>query len=691
MKIFNFLRPKATLTDQELRSGLRWFTLEGAVSMGFFSITTSGILVAFALALGANNVHIGVLAAIPFIMQIVQIPAVWLVESTRRRKVISLASWFPAQLLWLPIALIPFFLPVPGSMAVTLLLILMAIRGILSAICNSAWNGWIRDLVPQAILGRFFSKRMAYATIFAVIFSLGTAFFIDFWRNSASPEYVVRGYTYAILFGATFLGLASPVFMALTPEPLMQTPVGPQPSMGQKLINPIRDGNFRRLLQFLFYWSFSSNLAIPFFAVHMLQSLGLSLSWVIGLSVLSQIFNILFLRVWGPLADRFSNKTVLSIGVSLYLLVIAGWIFTTMPEKYFFTIPLLVILHIFAGIASAAVSFTIGTIGLKLAPSGESTSYLATASLATSLGAGLGPVLGGLCADFFSVRQLNLTFTWIDPASTFDLPFLSIIGRDFLFGIAFLLGLITLGILARIREEGEASREAILNTLLSPMREISRPMSTVPGFTFLSNFPLGFLKWVPVPGLDVALGVTVYQIAEIARATASAAVRGRRVSDKMAKGLGYGIKRITGRSRRKLRDYGTEIVMHTTRGAMHAADEKPLKTERLVTRVMEGVIAASEEAGIEPEDIILGANQGIVQGAIETGTDVTEAVKHALETVRKTSSEIGMSEDEALSVAAEGALRAAESHGSEVVAEVVEAIPEENLPKETSEPEERRP
>lgn len=680
--MFNFLRPKATLTEQELKAGLRWFTLEGTVSMGFFSITTSGILVAFALALGADNIHIGVMAAIPFIMQIIQIPAIWLVERFRRRKLISLLSWFPAQLCWFFVALIPFYLPFPSVAAISMLLGILALRGVLVAISNSAFNGWQRDLVPQTILGRFFSRRMAYATFSAVIFSLGAAFFIDYWRDSVPVENAVFGYTYALLFGATFLGLASPIFMALMPEPLMQPITGPQPSIRQRLTTPIRDSNFRRLLQFLFYWSFASNLAVPFFAVHMLQRLGLPVSWVIGFSVLSQMFNILFLRVWGTFADRFGNKAVLSLGVSLYLMVIVGWIFTTMPDKYFFTIPLLVILHIFAGIASAAVTFTVGTIGLKLSPPGEATSYLATASLATNLGSGLGPVIGGLFADFFSVRQLNLTFTWIDPASTINLPFLSIIGRDFLFGIAFLLGLITLGILARIREEGEASREVILESLFSPMREMSRPMSSVPGFTFLSNFPLGLLKRVPVPGLDVALGVTVYQIAEMARATASAAIKGRKATEKIAMGLGKNIRRISG-SRKMVRYHGAEVVMHLARGAMHVVDEKSIELEQLVNRVMLGVITASSQSGIKPQDIILGASQGIIQGAVETGIDVTSAVKYTLKAVRESAAKIQMPEGEAVSIATRGAMLAAEALGPEVAAEVVEAMPEENLSLES--------
>jgi len=679
MNLFGLFTPKPTISDQEVATGLRWLTWEGTVSLGFNSITTSGILVAFALALGADNFQIGILAAIPFIMQILQIPSIWLVEKFRRRKAIAVISWFTAQLLWFPIAVIPILLQVPSGSAISLLLMLMAVRGLLSAVCNSAWNGWIRDLIPQPILGRFFSARLSRATIAGVVFSLGAAFFIDYWRGQVPSESAVFGYTYVLLFGALFLGLASPVFMSLMPEPLMQPVMGPQPSIMQRLSAPFRDANFRRLIQFLFFWGFASNLAIPFFAVHMLQRLGLPVSWVIGLSILSQMFSILFLRVWGPLADRFGSKGVLSLCASLYLLVILGWIFTTMPEGYFLTMPLLVILHILAGIANAGVILTLSTIGLKLAPQGESTSYLAGASLATNLGAGVGPLCGGLLADFFSVRQLNLTFTWIDPVSSIQLPALSIIGRDFLFGIAFIVGLITLGVLARIREEGEVGREAILESMMTPIREFSRPMSSVPGFAFLSNFPFGFLKRVPVPGLDVAIGVTVYEIAEMARAATSATVRGRRVTKRLGKALESGLAGIW-KAREEVKEHGIEITRQAARGAMHVVNEKPLAMEQLAGPVITGVVQASSKAGVNPLNGILGASQGIIQGAAETEADLGEAALQTIEAAREVAAQTGLSEEAAVAKAVEGVLLAAEAIGPEAVAEVAESLPEEVLP-----------
>ena len=132
-------------------------------------------------------------------------------------------------------------------------------------------------------------------------------------------------------------------------EPLM--PAAPESgrSAAAILAEPLRDRNFSQLVRFLFVWSLTSNLAIPFFAVYMLSELGLSLPAVIGFTVLSQAANILFVRVWGPMADRVGSKPVLSLSASLYLLVILGWVFTAYPERHFLTLPLLGVLHVFRG------------------------------------------------------------------------------------------------------------------------------------------------------------------------------------------------------------------------------------------------------------------------------------------------------------------------------------------------------
>jgi MFS family permease len=656
VKLIQLFKPRPTITDQEVASGLHWLVLEGMASQGFLSITTSGFLAAFALALGANNLQIGILAAVPFLTQPLQIPAIPLIERLRRRKAIAVATFIPAQILWVPIALIPFFMDIPSAGAIALLLGLLAVRGVLVAVCNCAWNGWIRDLIPQNILGSVMARRLTLAAVAGTIFGLGAAFFADYWKSSHAMDSQALGYTLPLLFGVFTLAMASPLFMSFMPEPLMQPSLEPKPSLTNTIAAPFRDQNYKKLLRFLFLWGLAINLATPFFAVYMLQRLGLPLSMVIGFSILSQAFNIMFLRAWGRFMDQFGIKSVLSLCVSLYLVVILGWAFTGMPERYFLTIPLLVILQILAGIAAAGVTLATGNIGLKLAPQGQATSYLAGAGLAINLGAGIGPLLGGYFADFLSGRHLGA---------------LNMTGFAFLFVISFILGLITLAFLAGVREEGEVSREVVLDALLAPMRDLSRPLSTVAGLSFLSQFPYSYLRRVPIPGLDVAFGVTMYQIADIAKATMAAAQLGRNSTQKLAKALDEGLSQLWVSPEADAQLHGREVATQAARGAIHAVDEESRKDiGRFAHQAVLGVVQALRRSRVDTLEALWGASYGVIRGAEEVKTDLGPVAQNSVEAARELASKTGLPEDAAVAQAIEGAMDAANAVGPQAAEQV---------------------
>lgn len=84
------------------------------------------------------------------------------------------------------------------------------------------------------------------------------------------------------------------------------------------------------------------------------------------------------------------------------MLSILAWTFTTMPDKYFLTMPILIGIHIVMGIAGAGVSLASGNIALKLAPKGQATAFLATNTISNSIVAGIAPILGGKFADLWT-------------------------------------------------------------------------------------------------------------------------------------------------------------------------------------------------------------------------------------------------------------------------------------------------
>src|SRR3546814_12128475 len=86
--------PSDTLSDAQVDRGLKLVLLDGLTTQVMTTMTTGVFLVGFALQFDATNFTIGLLAAIPFFGQMVQLPGIFLVERlrTRRRICVSAAT-----------------------------------------------------------------------------------------------------------------------------------------------------------------------------------------------------------------------------------------------------------------------------------------------------------------------------------------------------------------------------------------------------------------------------------------------------------------------------------------------------------------------------------------------------------------------------------------------------------------------
>ncbi len=480
---------RETLTPEEVQAGLNSVIKSGLATRAMSTFTGGAFLVAFALKLGASNFAIGILAAIPALAQLLQIPSIYLVEKIRNRRVIAVVASGSDRVFWLLIAAIPFV--VSHGAGLIILIIAIMFHSSLSAVVNCSWNSWMRDLVPQAQLGSFFSKRMRAMTGLGIVLSLFGGMYIDYWKRLFPTNEL---YAYTFLFLTGFLaGMVGVYFMATIPEPPM-APLHSRESFLNVLILPFKDVNFRELIMFLGSWNFAVNLAAPFFTVYMLKKLKLDMSLVIALTVMSQIMNFWFLRTWGRFSDLYSNKSVLGVSGPLFIACILAFTFTTMPEKHILTIPLLIAVHILMGISAAGVTLASGNIGLKLAPRGHATAYLATSSLVNSFAAGIAPVLGGKFADFFANRELSLTFKWMSPGKELTFQTINFQHWDFFFFFAFLFGLYSIHRLTRVKEIGEVEEKIVVTELISEVRSEIRNLSTANGIRQMMAFPYAVVK-----------------------------------------------------------------------------------------------------------------------------------------------------------------------------------------------------
>ncbi|MFC2162973.1 MFS transporter [Candidatus Altiarchaeota archaeon] len=480
---------KESLSGDDVKEGMRFVFRDGLTTQAMVTLTGGVFLVAFALKLGASNTVIGLLAAIPPLLTLAQIPSIYIVEKYRVRKAVVVAAAAISRISLLIMVLIPFVMP-PGKGLIALLLALMIHSGF-AAIGGAGWNPWMMDLIPKKSLGTFFSRRLAYSLTLGIALSIIAGYFIDWWELTRTDA-PLHGFSILFIFGF-IAGIIGVYFISRIPEPRMRRS-GMKMDFFSLLIKPFSNLNFRNLILFTGSWSFAVNLAAPFFTVYMLQRLDFDMSYVIGLMVLSQIFNVGFLQIWGRFTDKYSNKSVLSVSGPLFMMCILAWTFTTLPEKHSLTIPLLIVIHVFMGISTAGVTIATGNIGLKLAPEGEATSYLASSSAINSVIAGIAPIIGGGFADYFSKRQLSVTLNYLSPNREIVLQTLNFQQWDFFFALAFLIGVYSFHRLALVKEEGDVEKGIVLQELLAEVKRETRNLSTASGMRNMLFLPVMMMK-----------------------------------------------------------------------------------------------------------------------------------------------------------------------------------------------------
>jgi MFS family permease len=455
------LRPKQTLTEQDVQTGLRLVITEGLATEAMTTLTGGAFLVAMALLLGASNLQIGLLAALPTFTNVFQLLSIWLVRRYNNRRAISVVCALLARFPLLVIGIAPFF--TTGS--IHLLVFFLFFYNLFASIAGLSWNAWMKDLVPGAQLGTYFSRRSGRMQVLNVLLSISLAFGIDYIK-AHYPQFELT--TYSIMFMvAGVIGITGAFVLSTVPEP--QSYLANE-NIFQLFKRPLKDGNFIKLLLFNSAWVFALNIAIPFFTVYMLKNLGLSMTYVIGLTVVSQLCSIFTIRMWGRFSDRYSNKTILAIAAPVYILCIIGWCFVGIYSLFISNIVLLVFIHMFTGIATAGINLSLTNIGLKLAPNEHAIVYLSTKNIITAIFSSVAPLIGGILADYFTNRSLVINAEWAGPRISKVLHLVSLHDMNFLFLIGAVLAFISLEFLIRVKEVGEVEKDVVVRIMRSSIK-----------------------------------------------------------------------------------------------------------------------------------------------------------------------------------------------------------------------------
>jgi MFS family permease len=338
------------------------------------------ILVGWALHLRCSPVQIALVAALPQLAQVVQVPSAWASILAGRRRV-ALVTLAASRQAFLPLAILPLLAPTPGH-ARALLVAVAAASAALAMAGHVAWTAWMGDLVPARIRGRYFGRRTATCILAGTVSSLVTARLLDGVRVANA------GVVLSILaVTASVVGAVTVVLLARQHEP----PLAPEPRPGIACATtPLRDPRARAILVYQLAWNASVGLAGGYFTYHLLGNLGAGFVVVALHAAGGALAKVVSASFFGRAIDRVGARPVLaaasfgSAGLPLLWLAAAPGVLWPLALD-----------AVLGGIAWGAHGLASFSLSLAVAPRRVRPFYVAAFSSAGGLAYVLGTAAGG--------------------------------------------------------------------------------------------------------------------------------------------------------------------------------------------------------------------------------------------------------------------------------------------------------
>jgi MFS family permease len=377
--------------QKEIKKSLNYSIKDGVAA----SVTGSAgdnFVSAYAVSLGASNMQIGLLSALPNIIP-GELFTSKVMEKVSRKKIMMWGTLVQV-LMWPLMALLCLLtLSGKGSLAATILIIFFSIYATASWFVSPAWASWMKDLTEKTHIGKYFGKRNKICGVVGLIVILIAGIVLDKFKEMG---YVFIGF--ALLFTVAAIGRAiSRIYLSKQYEPKLKPKKDYYFSFWQ-FLKKSTTNNYGRFAIFIALFTFSVNISGPFFTPYMLNVLKLNyFTFTIINLVISTVFTLLTMPFWGKFIDKYGCVRTMSVTVWVLPLVPIMWLVS--PSVYW-----LAFVQIISGIAWAGFNLASGTFTYQAVTKERMNLCIAYTSMINGIAVFLGAIVGGLIAS------LNISF-----------------------------------------------------------------------------------------------------------------------------------------------------------------------------------------------------------------------------------------------------------------------------------------
>ena len=346
------------ITEKQYRTSRALFILDGCASTQIFTVTSGAFLSGLAYLVGAGTALTGIIAALPTLMNTIQIFSSVVYENRAGSKRITVEFALIQRLCLLMMLFVP-TLMLGARISVAVIAVLYSCAHFCGAFINTGANNWLISLVKKERLGRYLGLKDSMTLVASTGGSLILSKILDAYRFA---DQEILGFR---IIGILCIGICVVDITCLTlirePENVKHV----EPLNIRKAIQmPLTDQNYRNILIFFLLWSVASNFASPFFSIYMLENL------------VASVARIAAANLWGKAADSYSWRLV-TLG-SIFMLGVAyiGWGLLT-KENCIYWLP---VVQAVSGVAWGGINIATFRMQFAFAPLEHRVSYVSFCS-----------------------------------------------------------------------------------------------------------------------------------------------------------------------------------------------------------------------------------------------------------------------------------------------------------------------
>ncbi|MHB9131219.1 MAG: MFS transporter [Armatimonadota bacterium] len=380
------------------------------IAAGFaaaFTAITGTVLTRYAQSLDMPPFGFGLLAALPFLMALVQIPASYAVERYGHRRIVAIGGILVHRAFWLAIAAVPWI--VPRAWWWLGLLAFMAFSHASAHIGTPASTSWAADLVPSRIRGRYYAVRGQFARIINVPICLLIGWLMD--HAAAHGLQTLLQMLSGMLALSAVLGMTDSLLCLALPDPWHRPWAGGL-RLREIVRQPLANRNFRFYLGYTAFITFATGYIGPFVWLYLVDVVKLTnTEAVIQTMVGTSVISLLGMRFWGEKVDQWGFKRAMLIGGIFIINGASAWACITPATKWIGYLPVLISSFAWPAMELAAANLLFSVSETKRDGSSLGSSFIALNSAVVAVAGTLSGIFGGWMAQLLAGWHTTI-FGW---------------------------------------------------------------------------------------------------------------------------------------------------------------------------------------------------------------------------------------------------------------------------------------